>query len=86
MKTNYPIVLVHGMMAKDFPFWHAFRGISGFLQEQNVTDRTNFDDAFTRNWVRGTLLPLLLMHNTLLLVLLYKYKYIYIYNLNFWKR
>lgn len=37
MKTNYPIVLVHGMMAKDFPFWHAFRGISGFLQEQNVT-------------------------------------------------
>ena len=25
----------------------------------HVTDRTNFDDAFTRNWVRGTLLPLL---------------------------
>lgn len=24
-----------------------------------VTDETNFDDAFTRNWVRGTLLPLL---------------------------
>ncbi|WP_428070913.1 tRNA lysidine(34) synthetase TilS [Candidatus Avelusimicrobium alvi] len=26
---------------------------------EHVTDRTNFDDAFTRNWVRGTLLPLL---------------------------
>lgn len=37
MKTNYPVVLVHGMMAKDFPFWHAFRGIAGFLREQNVT-------------------------------------------------
>lgn len=24
-----------------------------------VTDKTNSDDAFTRNWVRGTLLPLL---------------------------
>ncbi|WP_428074851.1 tRNA lysidine(34) synthetase TilS [Candidatus Avelusimicrobium luingense] len=24
-----------------------------------VTDQTNFDDKFTRNWVRGTLLPLL---------------------------
>lgn len=37
MKTKYPVVLVHGMMAKDFPFWHAFRGISKFLREQNVT-------------------------------------------------
>ncbi len=25
----------------------------------HVTDQTNFDDAFTRNWIRGTLLPLL---------------------------
>ncbi len=25
----------------------------------HITDQTNFDDAFTRNWVRGTLLPLL---------------------------
>ncbi len=25
----------------------------------HVTDQTNFDDAFTRNWVRGKLLPLL---------------------------
>lgn len=24
-----------------------------------VTDETNFDDVFTRNWIRGTLLPLL---------------------------
>ena len=35
--TKYPVVLVHGMMAKDFPFWHAFRGISDFLEKQNVT-------------------------------------------------
>lgn len=35
--TQYPIVLVHGMMAKDFPFWHAFRGISGFLKAQGFT-------------------------------------------------
>lgn len=35
--TKYPVVLVHGMMAKDFPFWRAFRGISGFLQKQGVT-------------------------------------------------
>lgn len=25
----------------------------------HITDETNFDDAFRRNWVRGTLLPLL---------------------------
>lgn len=25
----------------------------------HITDESNFDDAFTRNWVRGTLLPLL---------------------------
>ena len=35
-KTKYPIVLVHGMMVKDFSFWHAFRGISGFLEKQGV--------------------------------------------------
>ncbi|MBE6958071.1 MAG: hypothetical protein E7447_02825 [Ruminococcaceae bacterium] len=37
VSTKYPIVLIHGMMAKDFPFWHAFRGISGFLKKQGVT-------------------------------------------------
>lgn len=36
-KTKYPVVLVHGMMAKDFSFWRAFRGITGFLKKQNVT-------------------------------------------------
>lgn len=36
-KPRYPIVLVHGMMAKDFRFWHAFRGISSFLKEQGIT-------------------------------------------------
>ena len=36
-KTQYPIVLVHGMMAKDFHFWRAFRGISSFLKEQGYT-------------------------------------------------
>ena len=35
--TKYPVVLVHGMMVKDFSFWHAFRGITGFLREQGVT-------------------------------------------------
>lgn len=35
--TKYPVVLVHGMMAKDFPFWHAFRGITGFLKKQDIT-------------------------------------------------
>lgn len=35
--TKYPIVLVHGMMVKDFSFWPAFRGISDFLRKQNVT-------------------------------------------------
>lgn len=28
-------------------------------QLAHVTDQTNFDDAYRRNWVRGTLLPLL---------------------------
>ena len=36
-KTQYPIVLVHGMMAKDFCFWRAFRGISSFLKAQGFT-------------------------------------------------
>ena len=35
--TKYPVVLVHGMMIKDFPFWPAFRGITDFLQRQNIT-------------------------------------------------
>lgn len=35
--TKYPIVLVHGMMAKDFRFWRAFRGIVSFLKEQGIT-------------------------------------------------
>ena len=36
-QTRYPIVLVHGMIAKDFRFWHAFRGIKEFLRAQDVT-------------------------------------------------
>lgn len=36
-KTKYPVVLVHGMMVKDVPFWPAFRGITDFLRKQNVT-------------------------------------------------
>lgn len=35
--TKYPVVLVHGMMVKDFSFWPAFRGITDFLRRQNVT-------------------------------------------------
>lgn len=36
-KNQYPVVLVHGMMAKDFFFWPAFRGITDFLRKQGVT-------------------------------------------------
>ena len=35
-KTKYPIVLVHGMMAKNFPFYPAFRIIADFLREQGL--------------------------------------------------
>lgn len=35
--TKHPVVLVHGMMVKDFSFWPAFRGITDFLRKQNVT-------------------------------------------------
>lgn len=34
--TKYPIVLVHGMMAKDFAFYPAFRGIVSFLRQQGL--------------------------------------------------
>ena len=34
--AKYPIVLVHGMMAKDFAFYPAFRGIVNFLRQQNI--------------------------------------------------
>ena len=33
---KYPIVLVHGMMAKDFSFYPAFRGIVNFLRQQDI--------------------------------------------------
>ncbi len=36
MATKYPIVLIHGMMLKDFPFWPAFRGITDFLRQQGI--------------------------------------------------
>ena len=35
--TKYPVVLVHGMMVKDFSFWPAFRGITDFLRKQGIT-------------------------------------------------
>lgn len=35
-KCKYPVVLVHGLMAKDFPFWRAFRGIADFLKKQGI--------------------------------------------------
>ena len=34
--TKYPVVLVHGMMVRDFPFWPAFRGVTDFLRKQNL--------------------------------------------------
>ena len=33
---KYPTVLVHGMMAKDFSFYPAFRGIVTFLRQQGL--------------------------------------------------
>lgn len=36
-RTKYPIVLVHGMMIKDFPFFPAFRFITDFLRAQGFT-------------------------------------------------
>ncbi len=36
-KAQYPVVLVHGMMAKNFFFWPAFRGIKDFLRRQGIT-------------------------------------------------
>ena len=36
-RTKYPIVLVHGMMAKNFPFYPAFRVIADFLRAQGIT-------------------------------------------------
>lgn len=44
-KTKYPVVLVHGMMVKDFPFWPAFRGITDFLRGQDVTVYTSDQDG-----------------------------------------
>jgi triacylglycerol lipase len=43
--TKYPVVLVHGMMDKDFSFWPAFRGITDFLRKQNVTVYTSDQDC-----------------------------------------
>lgn len=37
VNTRYPVVLVHGMMAKDFRFWRAFRGITAFLKGNGIT-------------------------------------------------
>ena len=36
-QTRYPIVLVHGMMAKNFPFYPAFRFIADFLRGQGLS-------------------------------------------------
>lgn len=35
-KTKYPVVLVHGMMLKDFKFYRAFRKISNYLAQCGV--------------------------------------------------
>ncbi len=36
INTKYPIVLVHGLILKDFAFWHAFRGITKQLKNRGV--------------------------------------------------
>lgn len=43
--TKYPVVLVHGMMVKDFSFWPAFRGITDFLRKQNIIVYTSNQDG-----------------------------------------
>lgn len=43
--TKYPVVLVHGMMVKDFSLWPAFRGITDFLRKQNVTVYVSHQDG-----------------------------------------
>ena len=43
--TKYPVVLVHGMMVKDFSLWPAFRGITDFLRKQNITVYTSNQDG-----------------------------------------
>lgn len=43
--TQYPVVLIHGMMVKDFHFWPAFRGIADFLRKQGVTVYTTNQDG-----------------------------------------
>lgn len=43
--TKYPVVLIHGMMIKDFSVWPAFRGITDFLRKQNVTVYTSNQDG-----------------------------------------
>ncbi len=46
--TKYPVVLVHGLAAKDFPFCKAFGSIPGFLHKQNIpTYVTNQDGVGT---------------------------------------
>lgn len=46
--TKYPVVLVHGLAAKDFPFCRAFGSIADFLRKQNiVTYVTNQDGVGT---------------------------------------
>lgn len=46
--TKYPVVLVHGLAAKDFPFCRAFGGIAKALRNQNViTYVTNQDGVGT---------------------------------------
>lgn len=37
IKSKYPIVLVHGMMVKDFKFYRAFRKITDFLRKNGLT-------------------------------------------------
>lgn len=44
-KPKYPVILVHGMMVKDFSFFPAFRGITDFLRSQGVDVYTSDQDG-----------------------------------------
>ena len=45
VKTKYPVILVHGMMVRDFSFYRAFRGITDFLKNQGVDVYTSNQDG-----------------------------------------
>ena len=46
MKTKYPIILVHGIVLKDWSFFKAFGRIEKVLKEEGYTVYTSNTDGF----------------------------------------